>query len=158
MTCPARFQALLDTLSPEQMGELNRVVIPASFEEDSPVTMRDCLSGFTYKVGRIRRDALLTGDSYEGWTEWDWFAVLHNRSRVEKEIPNLSPDLRERVANYVEGLDRDLIELTERDTRGLVRAVAARLHEELPVNAGWWSRRIPKQGSIRECFDEYLRR
>ncbi len=146
--------AFLETLSPEQRIELNRVVIAAKSEEDEPVTVRDCLSGWAYEVGRLGRDALLSGEDYHGWTEWDWLAILYNRSRVEREVSRLSQELRAQVIIFVGSLDEVFLDLTEADTGGESLAIAAELDGNPITNAGWWWHRIPKRGSIRECIDE----
>lgn len=148
----------LATLSAQESVELDRVTLPAEEPAERDLTVSMELRGWAYDVTRLGADALLSGDDYDGWTEYDWFAVGYSRRGLEFGMSLLSAAVRPRVARFVGTLDERFRELTEPDPMGVVNMLFSVLHKKPPPESEWWWWRVPIRGSIRECMEAFVQR
>lgn len=154
-------QAVIDflaTLSAQDDLELDRVVLALEEPAEEDLTVRTVVRGWAHDIRRLEADALLSGDDYDGWTEYDWFAVGYSRRRLEFGLSLLSAAVRPRVARFVGTLDERFRELTEPDPMGVVNMLFSVLHKKPQPESEWWWWRVPIRGSIRECMEAFVQR
>ena len=80
----------------------------------------------------------------------DYIAALLVRERIQDALSKINDDdLRGKVSEWVETVDRDFMDLTVEDSDAVVaRRAAAILGRE--CGSSWWWARLPRQGPVRQ--------
>ncbi|GAA3014936.1 hypothetical protein GCM10020229_27680 [Kitasatospora albolonga] len=123
---------------------------------DRTVRLRELLEFWAQDVARLaaETEGAVEGSGRSGrWNAYDMAGALYVRDRVEREIEAAPEELREALALAVRGADERYRSFTEDDPRMLV----ARNAGDKVEDQGWWWKRLPVAGPVRDDALEYGR-
>jgi hypothetical protein len=116
---------------------------------DNGIDLADLICAWKGHVEKIERDIPLPGSDRTVWGAHDLVAAVNLRSFLQEGLEELDPEIRQRVEHVVDQVDQRFISYTEIDEFGLLE----KLDDRSNSNRGWWWRRIPKTGPVREDID-----
>ncbi|GAA0911084.1 hypothetical protein [Virgisporangium aurantiacum] len=123
---------------------LDDIVVPVSPETSRGLV--DVLRSWWEHLAKFEADLLLPPDDHSIWGAHDYVAGLIIRDRLAGAISRLDPTLAGRIDSAVSEVDRRFTDFTEHDDDGCTGRVDGRVDP----GRGWWWRRVPIRGPIRE--------
>jgi len=116
---------------------------------DNGIDLADLICAWKGHVEKIERDIPLPSSDRTVWGAHDLVAAVNLRSFLQEGLEELNPEIRQRVEHVVDQVDQRFLSYTEIDEFGLLEKLDGRSNS----NRGWWWRRIPKTGPVREDID-----
>ena len=112
------------------------------------VTLADVLAGWSYDVARFGRELDTPSPLTDGvWHEYDYFASMLDRDRVETALALASDSTRATAHGLLDPIDARFEAITLPDTDGLFAPFARRQQPDCPGTGRWWGR-IPVRGAV----------
>jgi hypothetical protein len=140
---------LTENFSAEEVDRLRNVAVDVAVERS--IDLADLLCGWVGHVEKIENDLSLPSLDRSVWGAHDLIAAYAIREFLQTGLGELSIGIRARVELVVSVSDERLRSYTEPDLNSCIEKMTGRVDE----NRGWWWRRIPIGGPIREEAMEF---
>ncbi len=141
------FPSLTSTLSAEQ-----RLLLDNSAEENAPGEGNPIFElgdGWAAHLARFT-DEMRMPLSDEVWNADDWVAALYMRDGLHRAVAFVPTACQDAVSEWLMTIGTRFRDLTEDDDANLIARVIG-----ADPTQGWWWRRVPLGGPVREDLDRY---
>ncbi|WP_433298428.1 hypothetical protein ACQP2F_43445 [Actinoplanes sp. CA-030573] len=138
-----------ELLSAAEVAEI--AAHPVVLGESTELDAIDLISAWASHVRKIDTDRALPWEDHSVGNEHDLAAALHIRDFVEQALTALPGPLRQRLADWVAGVDERFSSFTADDPDGKMARIA---DVDLSGRAWWW-RRVPVDGPIVRDLANY---
>lgn len=127
----------------------NKIPLGGNTERD----VIELVVAWAKNVAKIDSDRALPASDRGVWTEHDFVGTLFLRDHVQRALDQLSPNVREKIENYVAGTDDKFRSFTMEDSGQRT----ARIAEIDITGRPWWWFRVPISGPIALDLSRYIR-
>jgi hypothetical protein len=139
----------VEQLSADDVSHLREVDVQVA--DQRSLSLVDLLLGWKQHVEKLESDLPLPSSDRSVWGAHDVIAAVSLRSFVQEGLADLESEIRQRVEQFVSGVDETFLSYTEVDELGLLEMIDGRSNPD----RDWWWRRIPKVGPAREEINLY---
>jgi hypothetical protein len=136
-------------LSPAVMDELNRSHVVVAPEH--VLGVGDLLRAWWEHVNKLVSDLSLPANDRDVWGAHDYLSALIIRDKLADGLSQIDFELGRAVSPAVAEVDLIFEGYAEPDTDGC----AYRIDGSSPAAGGWWWKRIPKMGPVRDEIERY---
>lgn len=140
---------LAENFSAEDVDRLRNIAVDVAVERS--IDLADLLCGWAGHVEKIERDMPLPSSDRSVWGAHDLIAAYAIREFLQSGLGELDGDFRARVELVVSASDEKLRSFTEPDLNSCIEKMTGRVD----ANRGWWWRKIPIGGPVREEAMEF---